>query len=47
MTVSVGVLVAFESTVQYDIKMVKGLKNLMAQGNLFFATLTGPGWIYL
>lgn len=46
--VDTGCLVAFESTVGYDIQMVKGIKTMFFGGEgLFFATLTGPGRIWL
>ena len=35
-------------TVDYDIQMVKGFKNMLFGGEgLFLATLTGPGLVYL
>jgi uncharacterized protein (TIGR00266 family) len=37
-----------EPTVQFDIQMVKGFKNILFGGEgLFLATLTGPGHIWL
>lgn len=46
--VDTGHVAMFESTVQYDIEMVKGIKNIFFGGEgLFFATLTGPGRIWL
>jgi uncharacterized protein (TIGR00266 family) len=43
-----GCLVAFEENVDYDIQFVGGLKTAFFGGEgLFFATLTGPGIIYL
>jgi len=43
-----GHIAMFEPTVQYDIKMVKGIKNVLFAGEgLFLATLTGPGKIWL
>jgi uncharacterized protein (TIGR00266 family) len=46
--IDTGCLVAFESQVQYDIQMVKGVKTFLFGGEgLFFATLTGPGKIWL
>ncbi len=43
-----GCLVAFQATVDYDIKFVGGFKNALFGGEgLFFATLTGPGLVYL
>jgi uncharacterized protein (TIGR00266 family) len=46
--VDTGCIVAFESTVGYDIQMVKGVKSIIFGGEgLFYATLTGPGRIWL
>ena len=46
--ISSGCLVAFEPSVQYDITMMKGAKNVLFGGEgLFLTTLTGPGKIYL
>jgi uncharacterized protein (TIGR00266 family) len=43
-----GCLVAFEPHVQYDIQMVRGIKTALFGGEgLFFATLTGPGKIWV
>jgi len=43
-----GCLVAFEERVDYDIQFVGGLKTAFFGGEgLFFATMTGPGTIYL
>lgn len=43
-----GCLVAFEESVNYDIQMVPGFKNMLFGGEgLFFVHLTGPGTIYL
>jgi uncharacterized protein (TIGR00266 family) len=43
-----GCLVAFESSVAYDIQMVKGIKTFLFGGEgLFFAALTGPGKIWI
>ncbi len=43
-----GHIAAFDPTVNYDISMVKGLKNIVFAGEgLFLATLTGPGRIWL
>jgi uncharacterized protein (AIM24 family) len=43
-----GCLVAFESQVQYDIQMVKGVKTALFGGEgLFYATLTGPGRVWI
>ena len=46
--VDTGCIVGFEATVDYDIKMVKGVKTMLFGGEgLFYATLRGPGlcWI--
>lgn len=46
--VDTGCLAAFEETVDYDIEFVGGLKTAFFGGEgLFFATLTGPGTVYL
>jgi uncharacterized protein (TIGR00266 family) len=46
--VDTGCLVAFETTVTYDIQMVPGIKTAIFGGEgLFFASLTGPGKIWL
>jgi uncharacterized protein (TIGR00266 family) len=46
--VDTGCLVAFAPSVEYDIKFVGGFKNTLFGGEgLFFATLTGPGKVYL
>jgi len=46
--VDTGCLVAFEPRVEYDIQLVKGVKTALFGGEgLFFATLTGPGKIWL
>ncbi len=46
--VDTGCIVAFQPTVQYDIKFVGGFKNTLFGGEgLFFATLTGPGELWL
>jgi len=43
-----GCLVAFQPSVQYDIKMVSGIKNAIFGGEgLFLATLQGPGKVWL
>ena len=48
MRVDTGCLVAFQPTVAYDIQFVGGFKNTLFGGEgLFFATLTGPGHVYL
>ena len=39
-----GNIVAFESSIQYEIKMVKGVGNILFGGEgLFLSVLTGPG----
>lgn len=46
--VDTGCIVAFQPTVDYDIKFIGGFKNALFGGEgLFLATLTGPGTIYL
>lgn len=46
--VDTGCLVAFEPRVTYDIQWIGGLKSALFGGEgLFFATLTGPGKIWL
>jgi len=46
--IDTGCLVALESTVDYDIEFVGGLKTALFGGEgLFFTTLTGPGTVYL
>jgi uncharacterized protein (TIGR00266 family) len=46
--VDTGCIVAFQPTVQYDIQMVGGIKSALFGGEgLFFATLRGPGTIWL
>lgn len=46
--VDTGCLVAFQPSVSYDIQFVGGFKNTLFGGEgLFFATLTGPGKIFL
>lgn len=43
-----GHIAVFESSVQYDIQAVKGLKNIFFGGEgLFLATLKGPGKVWL
>lgn len=43
-----GHIALFEPGVQYDITMVKGIKNILFAGEgLFLATLSGPGRIWL
>jgi uncharacterized protein (TIGR00266 family) len=46
--VDTGCLVALQPSVHYDIQFVGGIKNTLFGGEgLFFATLTGPGEIWL
>ena len=46
--VDTGCLVAFSSSVDYAIEMVKGLKSMFFGGEgLFLATLSGTGTVYL
>jgi uncharacterized protein (TIGR00266 family) len=46
--VDTGCIVAFQPTVAYDIQMVSGVKSALFGGEgLFFATLRGPGKIWL
>lgn len=48
MRLDTGCLVAFEQQVNYDIQMVKGIKTALFGGEgLFFATLTGPGKVWI
>ncbi len=43
-----GCLVAFQPSVNYDIQMVPGIKTALFGGEgLFFATLTGPGKVWI
>ena len=46
--VDTGCLVAFSTTVDYDIKFVGGFQNALFGGEgLFLAKMTGPGKVYL
>lgn len=46
--VDTGCLVAFEPTINYDIKFIGGFKNSLFGGEgLFYALITGPGLAYL
>lgn len=46
--VDTGCIVGYTSQINYDIQMVKGLKSVFFGGEgLFFATLTGPGQVWL
>ena len=46
--VDTGCLAAFESSVQYEIMLVRGVSNILfGNEGLFFAKLTGPGKVYI
>lgn len=46
--VDTGSIVAFQATAQFDIKMVRGFKNIMfGSENLFLSTLVGPGKVWV
>jgi len=46
--VDTGCLVALQPSVSYDIQLVGGVKTAFFGGEgLFFATLTGPGHVWL
>ena len=46
--VDTGCIAAFQPTVDYDIQFVGNIKSAIFGGEgLFFATLTGPGKVYL
>jgi uncharacterized protein (TIGR00266 family) len=48
MKVEPGHVAMFESTVAFDIQMIRGMTNILLGGEgLFLATLTGPGRIWL
>ena len=48
MKVDTGCVVAYTAEVDFDIEMVKGIKNFMFGGEgLFFAVLRGPGKVWL
>ena len=48
MMVHPGHIGLFDATVQLDIQMVKGIKNMLFGADaLFLARLTGPGTVYL
>jgi uncharacterized protein (TIGR00266 family) len=42
-----GHVAAMEETVDFDIEMVKGAKNILFGEGLFFSTLTGPGKVWI
>lgn len=46
--VDTGCIIGFTQTVDYDIEFVGGIRNTLFGGEgLFFATLTGPGTVYI
>lgn len=46
--VTSGSIVAFEPSIQYDVQMMPGVKNVMFGGEgLFVTSLTGPGKVWL
>lgn len=46
--VDTGCIVGFETTVDYDIQFVKGIRNKLFGGEgLFFAALRGPGTVWM
>ncbi len=46
--VDTGCIIGFDSSINYDIEFVGGIKNTIFGGEgLFFATLTGPGTVYI
>ncbi|WP_103866430.1 TIGR00266 family protein [Aquimarina sp. I32.4] len=46
--VDTGCIIGFSKGVQYDIEFIGGIKNTIFGGEgLFFATLTGPGVVYI
>ncbi len=48
MRLDTGCLVAFEQRITYDVEFVKGIKTALFGGEgLFFATLTGPGRVFI
>ena len=48
MRVETGHVAMFESSVAFDIQLIKGMANILLGGEgLFLATLTGPGRIWL
>jgi len=43
-----GSLVGFQSSVEFDIKSIRGLKNLLFSGeDMFLTTVTGPGKVWV
>jgi uncharacterized protein (AIM24 family) len=46
--VDTGCIIGFTQDINYDIEFVGGIKNTVFGGEgLFFATLTGPGIVYV
>jgi uncharacterized protein (AIM24 family) len=46
--VDTGCIVGFSSQVDYDVQLVGGIRNTLFGGEgMFFATLRGPGTVYL
>ncbi len=46
--VDTGCLVAFDPSVDYDIRMIKGVKSMLFGGEgLFYAHMTGPGKVWI
>ncbi|WP_372917573.1 TIGR00266 family protein [Salegentibacter sp.] len=46
--VDTGCIIGFTQTINYDIEFVGGIKNTIFGGEgLFFATLSGPGTVYI
>ena len=46
--VDTGCIIGFDSSVNYDIEFVGGIKNTLFGGEgMFFASLTGPGTVYI
>ncbi|MDH7447057.1 TIGR00266 family protein [Aquimarina sp. 2201CG14-23] len=46
--VDTGCIIGFSKGINYNIEMVKGIKNMVFGGEgLFFANLTGPGVVYI
>jgi uncharacterized protein (TIGR00266 family) len=46
--VDTGCIIGFDNTVSYDIEFIGGIKNTLFGGEgLFFASLTGPGTVYI
>ena len=46
--IDTGCIVGFTATVNYDIQFVGGIKNSLFGGEgLFFATLNGPGTVWI